>query len=95
MTYLQFGVMGNRAYAGGTGKESGLPNAVLILPQRVRGPVPIIEIAYKNGLSGIRCPFSVNDGAVLFDVETKFEVPFSERVVAPFVILYGFLPPCE
>ena len=42
MTYLQFGVMRNRAYAGGTGKEGGLPNAILILLQRVRGPVPII-----------------------------------------------------
>ena len=53
------------------------------------------EIAYKDSLSGIRCPFSVNDRLVLLDVQTKFEKPFSERVVASFVVLYGVLPFCE
>lgn len=42
MTYLQLGVVRNRAYAGGTGRESDLPNAILILLQGVRGPVPAI-----------------------------------------------------
>jgi|SRR5229473_3638148 len=53
------------------------------------------EIAYEDCLSGIRRPFSVNDRCVLFDVETKFEIAFSERVVAPFMLLNGVLPPCK
>jgi|SRR5712672_1093948 len=53
------------------------------------------KIAYKNRLYGIRCPLSVNDGCVLFDVEAKFEVALSERVVTSFILLYSILPLCE
>jgi hypothetical protein len=53
------------------------------------------EIACENCLCGIRCPFSVNDRCILFDIETKFEIAFSERVVAPFMLLNGVLPPCK
>ena len=42
MTYFQFGVVRNSAYARGLGGESNLPNAILILPQRMGGPVPVI-----------------------------------------------------
>lgn len=42
VTYLQFGIMRNSAYAGALRRESNFPNAILILIQRVRGPVPII-----------------------------------------------------
>jgi hypothetical protein len=50
------------------------------------------EIAYKNCLCSIRCPFSVNDGCVLSDVETKFEKALGKRVVTSFMLLYGVLP---
>ena len=53
------------------------------------------KIAYKNCLCGIRRPFSVNDGCVLFDVETKFEKAFGKRVVTSFMLLYCVLPLCE
>jgi hypothetical protein len=42
VTYLQFGIVRNSAYAGALRRESNFPNAILILFQRVRGPVPVI-----------------------------------------------------
>jgi len=115
MTYLQLGVMRNSTYAGGLGGKRNLPNAILILLQGVRGPVPFVygfsvigvshmrrwpdsrrtEIACKDGLYGIRCPFSVNERSVVSDVETKFEEPFGKRVITSLVLLYGVLPLCE
>jgi hypothetical protein len=53
------------------------------------------EIAYENSLSGVRCPFSVNDRAILLDVQTELEISFSEGLIASFVFLYGILQVCK